>query len=72
MVSKVRKAMKVILIILVASVLVFACTYMDLIKTVLSIEKLSDAPAYRASVYGDYALPEYLVFEIRLFKSQSR
>ena len=61
MACKVRKTMKVILILLVVAVFVLAFMYMDLIKTVLSIEKLSDAPAYRASVYGHYALPEYLV-----------
>lgn len=38
---------------------VFLWNYGDIIKTVLSIKKLSDVPAYQATVYGDFGLNDY-------------
>lgn len=43
----------------VAALVIFVWNYGNLIRTVLSIKKLSDAPAYQATVYGDFGLSEY-------------
>jgi len=64
--TKMRLRKKVIIVFVTAilvitiPLLLIAIFLKDNIRTIFSIEKISDAPAYQMSYYGDYALEKYM------------
>jgi hypothetical protein len=46
--------------ILLIVVILFVIVYFDKLRSMVSVKKISDAPAYYVHVYGDYYLDEYL------------
>ncbi|MBQ4536421.1 MAG: linear amide C-N hydrolase [Lachnospiraceae bacterium] len=51
---------KIVIVMVLIVILFLGYRYKDLIRTVMSIKKLSGAPAYQAKIYGDFGLDEYL------------
>lgn len=56
---RIQMVARTIVIIVLACVLFLTLRYNNLIRTVLSLTKISDAPAYEATIYGDFGLAEY-------------
>lgn len=55
-----KKIMLIFVAIVLLAIILLTVIFFNTLRTILSIEKISDIPVYRASYYGDYALDEYL------------